>query len=433
MQKKLIALAIAGLSTAAFAQSNVTISGQMRVNVDSVRASGATAGSAGDYTSRTRVTDNNSNIRFAGEEALGNGMSAWFQIESAIGTDNNTGTTGANSGATGNTSTGIGTRNTAVGLKGNWGSFLIGKWDVHYHTMAAIEAAGLADGLAVGSNSITLLNSLNGQLAIGTRFGNVIAYNTPNFNGFDATIGYQTGNESTNPGMPKKDNAWTFNPRYNNGPIAVAYSYLAINNTAATPALGAVNICVSQTTGAISTAANGGACGVGTSQVGVAPAVAASNGINIRSNKLGAAYTFPMGFKIGLIWDKSKATLDATGDGNERSAWSLPMSYRTGAHNITATYAKANKLSLIGAGLLTGAAAGADASAAKMWTLGYEYAMSKRTSVGVTYVQVNNDANARADFWHPSSNVAASSNGGLAAGSAGADPRMFSVGLTHKF
>ena len=53
MQKKIIALAIAGLSSVAFAQSNVTISGQFRGGIDSGSAGGATAACA-NITSRIR-------------------------------------------------------------------------------------------------------------------------------------------------------------------------------------------------------------------------------------------------------------------------------------------------------------------------------------------------------------------------------------------
>ena len=88
MQKKIIALAIAGLvSGGAFAQaSTVTISGQMRLAIDNASASGCSAVGCTNLTSRTRVTDQNSNIRFAGVEPLGGGTDAWWQAESAIGT-----------------------------------------------------------------------------------------------------------------------------------------------------------------------------------------------------------------------------------------------------------------------------------------------------------------------------------------------------------
>jgi len=435
MQKKIIALAIAGLSTAAFAQSNVTISGQMRVAIDNVRAGGVTAANS-DYTSRTRITDQNSNIRFAGEESLGGGMTAWFQIESAIGTDNNTGTAGSNIAGVAGNQTGIGTRNTAVGIKGNFGNFFMGKWDAHYNSMASIEGAGLVDGLALAASSLNLLYTVNGVNTGGGRLNNVIAYVLPNFgNGFSGQVAYTTGSEQMFANLPRKDNGWNLKLGYDNGPIAVSYSYLAVNNSGAAAAqtAGAGGfVCRNLTTGALSIAA---ACPAGTSAVGggvgAGAAVAASSGSDTRSNRLGAAYSFPMGIKVGLIWDKSKVQSNdspanaafATSTTFERSAWALPLSYKTGAHGFSFTYARANNVK--GSG-------GDDGQSRKatMGMLGYEYAMSKRTSISATYVQINNDTQAAYDFWHGSSNVSNVSAGGVAAG---ADPRMLSFGVKHTF
>ena len=76
MQKKIIALAVAGLvSGVAFAQSNVTIYGVADANYYYA---------SGDNLSRTGVDSgglNGSRIGFKGEEALGNGLKAIFTME----------------------------------------------------------------------------------------------------------------------------------------------------------------------------------------------------------------------------------------------------------------------------------------------------------------------------------------------------------------
>lgn len=429
MQKKLIALAIAGLSTAAFAQSNVTISGRFSVGVESMSAGGATAaipgsGGSSSYTSRFRAIDNNSNIRFAGEEALGNGTSAWFQVESAIGTTNNVGTTGSIYGTT--TSTGVGTRNTAVGLKGGWGTFLIGKWDVHYQSMAAIDANGLTGGLAVNTNSINLLNSINGAAVIGSgRDNNTMAYVSPNWSGFSFLVGYTTVGQSDAAGLAKKDSGWQFKPTYSNGPIDLAYSYLAVNGAAAQAPGAGVAVCINNTTGAVTVAAS---CAAGTTQL-VGSAANTGNGVDVRANRLGGAYTFPMGIKVGLIWDKSKMTNNmgvAGATWMERTAWALPLSYTTGPHKVSFTYAKTNDTNTQ-AGNITD-------SSGKMAMLGYEYSLSKRTIVGVAYTQLNNGTAGQYDFWHPSSNISGGQASALASGlAAGVDPRSFSLNLQHTF
>ena len=80
MQKKLIALAVAGLaSSAAFAQSNVTIFGTLRPSYDFVSAKD------GWWQQDQRLCPNEQqqlHHRFqAGEEALGNGLKAIFKLE----------------------------------------------------------------------------------------------------------------------------------------------------------------------------------------------------------------------------------------------------------------------------------------------------------------------------------------------------------------
>lgn len=380
MQKKIIALAIAGLvSGGAFAQSNVTISGQFRMSIDNVSAGGATAAGA-NLTSRTRVVDENSMLNIAGEEDLGGGMKAWFQVQSAIGTSDNVGTTGAQ-GAGANATT-LGTRNTAVGVKGSFGNFWVGKWDTHYTSHAGVDAQGLAaHSGALTANSLSILHSNNGANGAGGRPNNVIMYSMPSMSGFGLNLGYSTtmaGNESTAAGVDKENNVW-INPSYSNGPIHVFYSYLKRNDVGNLPA-------------------------------GTSP--------DAKFNRVGGAYTFPMGFKLGLIWDTNEATTAAAVT-TKRTAWALPMSYVTGAHTMSFTYAKANNSNAAGADV-------ADTNA-KMMMLGYNYAMSKRTSVGASWWAITNAAAATYDGWHPSSNVSA------AAMPAGADPRKFTMQINHTF
>jgi predicted porin len=81
MQKKLIALAVAGLaSTGAFAQANVTVYGVADASFDVVRTSNA----VNELGNTTRVSTNSSLIGFKGAEALGNGLTAVFQSKAVL-------------------------------------------------------------------------------------------------------------------------------------------------------------------------------------------------------------------------------------------------------------------------------------------------------------------------------------------------------------
>jgi len=90
MQKKIIALAIAGLaSTAAFAQTNVTVYGVVDLGQAWVKSSGETVKANDDDQSTVgRLDSNASYIGFRGVEDLGNGLKALFQYETNFTADN---------------------------------------------------------------------------------------------------------------------------------------------------------------------------------------------------------------------------------------------------------------------------------------------------------------------------------------------------------
>lgn len=426
MKQKLLAVAIASLSGAAFAQSNVTISGVVRLGFEQVSAGGATVAGA-SATSRNRVTDNGSNIRFSGEEVLGNGLSAWWQMESAMGVSDNAGSAGAASNAAPGVTT-LGSRNTAVGLKGGWGNLFMGKWDVHYNSGNGVDTTNGNDAFSSRAQVLNILHGngaaitairaaanannavagagRNAANAFGGRQNNVISYVSPNFSGFDVRITHSTQAENTAANMSAKDKTWAVNPAYSNGPIHAFYSWMKLSNTGAA----------------------------------VVANVAGESGNNLTGQRLGASYTFPMGFKIGLVWDKNKAdvadgsnSFDAVGiaaaGGNvgahasrERTAWAMPIQYVTGPHRVNFAYAKAGNLKTnIGT---------VNDSGAKLLVLGYEYSLSKRTSVAALYSAITNGTNAAYDFREASVNIAGTSGTGLAAG---ADPRTIQLGLRHAF
>ena len=180
MQKKLIALAIAGLATApAFAQSNVTIYGVADATFENVKASGATTANSDDSTrlNRNRVTSNSSLLGFKGAEDLGNGLKAIYQFE-----------TGINADGTGNALNGS-QRDTFVGLTGNFGTVVLGR------LTHPIRNMGNKVDLTPGATGIGYHGSMYGEflgLKTGTddRAPNAVAYVSPSFYGFTATAAY---------------------------------------------------------------------------------------------------------------------------------------------------------------------------------------------------------------------------------------------------
>ena len=94
MKKSLIALAVLGTSFAASAQ--VTLGGRAAMEVGSWQATGATAGAASDFRSRTRVADTGSRVILRVNEDLGGGLRAFVMCETGINIDNGGSTGQAN-------------------------------------------------------------------------------------------------------------------------------------------------------------------------------------------------------------------------------------------------------------------------------------------------------------------------------------------------
>ena len=129
MQKKLIAVAIAGALAAPVAIADVAVSGSIRTGVE--------------YTgSEWQVADDYSRLRFKSSSDLGNGQSAYmgyeFRVNSAQGSI-----------VTGNTQ-----RLSYVGIKGDWGSLSLGsQWSTLFNTVGTfIDKSNINGGLGYWGN-----------------------------------------------------------------------------------------------------------------------------------------------------------------------------------------------------------------------------------------------------------------------------------------
>jgi predicted porin len=205
MQKKIIALAVAGLvSGAAFAQSNVTIYGIADASYiysksDDNKFSGIDSGGW-----------SGGRIGFRGEEALGNGLKAIFTYEFGTNIDENVALNQ--------------TRQAFVGFSGNFGSVTLGRqYAPSFMYLGATTANDITGvnpvNLSLGNYFVTM------QTGGGSRWNNSIAYHSPNWSGLDFRAIYGFG-EQVGPNNDTSDlGRFGLGVRYANGPLYLTAIY----------------------------------------------------------------------------------------------------------------------------------------------------------------------------------------------------------------
>jgi predicted porin len=371
MQKKLIALAIAGLaSTAAFAQSNVTIYGVVDASVDVTNAGDSSTLGEGVHT--TKISSNQSRIGFKGSEDLGDGLKAVFQLETAFNTD---GTTASN----------LNSRNTFVGLASdNWGRVILGRYDTPYKTSTrAWDLFGdhLGDNRnLMGGAALTTagLAGVNAIIPFDNRASNTVRYDSPNWGGFNLAVAYVDNAEAVAYSAPKSSE-WSVSGSY---AITSEWSAIAAYEKHFNVGLPALTTPTTEE----------------------------------KAWKVGASFkTGP--FQASAIYEKTDDDF-ATSLGHK--AWTVSGGYSvTTSDLIKLAYTKAGKLE----GPFVGD------TGAKQWAVGYDHTMSKRTKLYAEYVKLKNESG----VGYGLTGAGLNTTGGSTVVSADSDPSAFSFGVRHAF
>lgn len=349
MQKKIIALAIAGLSSAAFAQSNVQIYGNVDASMvkysgTSTGVPGAAAGNAAGNGSITKIDSNlikQSRIGFRGNEDLGGGMKAVWTAEASLASDG--GAAAQQAGASG---LGGAWRQMFVGVEGNFGSATAGRmYTPFFKTVAAVDNFNMTGVGAVGN-----IHPIAAQTA---RFSSSINYTTPSFNGLTASV--MMGMSEVPSDSTTKPKGESFNVVYANGPIVASAAHLKVKDADLT---------------------NGTGNSTGTTGVlGTGATAAYTAGLDIKANVFGGTYDFGMA-KVGAAYVTAKAT-NAGATALDNKGWTVNATVPFGAHAFKIQHNRTNdKL-----------ASNEDAT---HWGLGFQYNLSKRTSLQAQYGKVSN-------------------------------------------
>lgn len=380
MKKKLIAVAVAAISTTAFAQSNVTIYGTADVSVQGNTVSQGVARPGGPDGTTTKINSNGSLLGFKGTEALGNGNNALFQIETQV---NLTGsTTGATAvGYNGSNVNGFSMlRDSFVGIDGKMGSVKGGylstpyrstllSYDVFpgdYSDASILNMVGATTSNNAGATGSSPVNGIQTSAFRATG----IQYALPTMYGVNGSISYTgnganngVNNQITNPGnngQVTPNSAMGFNLGWNGYGFGVSGAFQQSQYT-------------------------------NTPGYGVTPLGTSTNYL------VGAQYTGLPGLKAGVVYGRNTLGINSDGvngaaKGSSNSIWA-GASYRFGNNEPRVSWGNTSNTS----GLATETAFGGQ-NGSNQYNLGWGYYLSKRTQVYGLLSHINNNANGVSNF-----------------------------------
>lgn len=401
MQKKYFTMIVATLvAGTAFGQSGPTVYGVADLSVESVSATGATAGAVGnDLPSRIRLQANSSLLGVKGKVDVGGGNAVIYQFETYIDLGNsqyasantpatgNTGTTIVNSGLNGNNTSMFGARrDTFVGMTGNWGTLKAG-----YLTTGFRGATAKAD-LAPGAAGVTAAYEVFGYAGAGKnwfqRYPSVM-YTTPTFNGFSAALTYIPNTAKAIEAGPVNPGGWDLLARYETKIFHVTFVHTDLKDV---------------TFGGFASERN-------------------------KSDALFAGVNFPTGTTVSAMYNLSKATLLPTAVGStsfemKQNSFYIGVKQVMGQHEFMVNYQSAPKhtgTNLPATGAYAAADSGANSIAAR-----YAYNLFKNTQLFLVYAAIINEAQAAVNF-----NIGAIATPGQV--KTGADPKAFGGGLRFAF
>jgi predicted porin len=415
VQKKLLGIAVAAAlaPAAAFAQpagTGVQIYGLLDFSVHFNKFDDAAIGSAGDV-SKSELHSSASRLGLRGREALGMGLTGWFQAEAGV-TPFRPDPNGPSNGASF-----FGGRDTAVGLEGGWGTVMAGTWGTPYKvaslatwnlgTYGIVSHYGMImnNGDSTGTESSPNCTSPgticgNGVMVEGglTQFGrrasNSVQYWTPTIGGFQARIGTQLSGLKSPDGAatPTDPQLWSLSAAWTGGPFTVGAAYEIHDEFRATGAPGAPT--PKDTAWMIGAKWTGG----------------------------------PFSIGAGYEMTEYEASTVA-GDGFEKTNYVVNGAFRLANGEIFAGYSWTKGAEDCGAGVLAALCAG-EANKASFLSAGYAHNLSKRTKAYFQYGLIKNERASAVYYIAGPAGNAADGTGGILAGT---DVQTFGIGVQHSF
>jgi predicted porin len=374
MKKSLLALAVIGAFTgSAFAADNVQLYGIIDMGVAHYTGVKPSAGTgSASFTGLQSGIQSPSRIGLKGSEDLGGGLKAIFNAE--------TGFCAAGTNVTGGNSSGYCSgggfmqRQSYVGLTGDFGTVIGGRlYNPAYNNQVAIDPFGYGLTGSIGNTSLLAQNGVANL----SRADQTLAYVTPNFSGFNATLAYTFNVGGANDPINTSGStsrAYWLSGNYNNGPITAGVDYSQISN--------------GQNFAALSTL---------------------TGSPKIKMYDVFGGYDFGIAKVVGLY-----SNLKVDSISGSQKQWLLGATVPVGPGAVLASYSVYKN----------DMGSPASAPQAKQAAIGYTYALSKRTNLYTSYSHISNSNGAA---------IVANSNASTNAGVVNTGSNGFALGIRHKF
>ena len=365
MQKKIIALAIASaLTMPALAMAAPTVYGDVRVAYELTDTGSAAAGTGTAAAKRNQVSDNFSRLGFKGSEDLGNGLTGVYQMEGRVMADIGDQT--------------LFDENTFLGLAGSFGTVVLGNHDTPYKLSTR--------GLDVFEDSTADNRSLMGMTSAGisqdASLTDVVAYLSPNFDGFSFAVASVGANDNTLPVISATSEI---------SAISISAGYARDNWTV----------------------------GLGNQTITNDDSTTPANEAELTATKIAGTYAMDE-FTVGLVYEMLSDSAGSPSVKAERN-----NIYLAGTYNVSDMGTV--KLAYTQAGTLDVGGAEVKNSGATQVSLGYDHAMTENTTLFAAYTSIANDTAATYGL------TAAGSTAGGQVVAADDDPSAISFGVRHAF
>jgi predicted porin len=354
MQKKALALAVAGALAAPAAMAQVQIGGSIHLQYFQ-SDSGVEAREKTDVLATSEPE-----IYIRAEEKLGGGLSAWLQCTSSFDI----------LGVAAQSTTGAGQwcgRNSAIGFRGDFGNVFFGTWDTP-HKLVTNLARGWWGGTNTlqGGSAVLLYNGSDSNVgndgsSFFRRHSRSINYHSPDWSGFNVLAAISSGNEATavtaatNNADPRM---MSIAGQFRTGPFFAGVGYEKHQDFGLTPG-------------------------------------------SDSSFNVAVGFTFAGAVRVSALYANVEYKPDV-GDTVEHDGFALYLDWTLGGpHKLYAQYAVRNETETTSLGEVPD-------SGADVWGVHYGYSLSKRTQLYGGVQQMSNDgANAAFSF----GTVAASAGG----------------------